>query len=500
MAIVAVILICVRQTFAASSQSTFSTGTIDPFTTNMILPSLFDWSYTGTVNGDDMGYSVSGAGDVNGDGFDDIIIGSPLYTKDIYREGVSFVFYGAMQGLRSTPDWMIGSGLQGCRFGNSVSSAGDVNGDGFDDVIIAAEDYKVNFGMSGEPKSGSVFLYYGSAEGLLETPAWQILAETPEITLGHAVSSAGDINGDGYDDVIVGAPKYESEAGQDNEGKVYLYLGGSAGLSPLPDWTYECNQPTASCGNSLGSAGDINGDGYDDILVGAPHFDGDFDQEGAAYLFLGSSSGLSTTPDWQIRGNQTGSELGSAVAGAGDVNDDGHDDIVVGASRYSQEEGVHNGAAFGFYGSPSGLSTLRNWETYGAEADAMYGASLDGAGDIDQDGYGDVIIGAYLYGTHGSVDTQPDEGAIYLFRGSAAGLETVPHWMVASGKAESWFGFAAGIAGDIDRNGVDDIIVGAPLYKADLKTLIGSAFAYYAHGAPQEYRGFLPLILSQDAE
>jgi hypothetical protein len=500
--LIVVIMVCVKQTFAASPHSISSVETIIP--TSITLTSYYNWSFEGEDSGDELGWSVSGAGDLNGDGVEDILIGAPMSQRDtpdsVDNEGVTFAFYGGSQGLSSTPDWMMGSGFQGYRFGSAVSGAGDVNGDGFDDVIIGAEDYKVDFGLSNQPKSGAVFVYSGSAGGLSETPAWTVLAEAKEIDLGSAVSDAGDVNGDGYDDVIVGAPYYESEAGQDNEGKVYLYLGSPGGLNTTPDWTYECGQATASCGLALGSAGDVNGDGYDDVIVGAPHFDGSFNQEGAAFLFHGSPEGLSAAPDWTIQGHQAGGEVGSSVAGAGDLNGDGFDDVILGAPFYPYGSELNVGAAFVYYGSTTGLSLVPDWETYGTEPASMYGASVHGAGDIDQDGYGDVIIGAYLFGIYGSTENQPHEGASYLYKGSPTGLGTLPNWMSSGDKAEAWFGYSVGAAGDVNGDDMDDVIVGAPMYRMDQRIILGSARVYYAQKAAPEYFIFFPIISGQDGE
>ncbi|HBX69320.1 MAG TPA: hypothetical protein DEH25_08030 [Chloroflexi bacterium] len=168
-----------------------------------------NWTFDGSQDGAEFGYAVAAAGDVNGDGFADVIIGAPLYSRQtpegVDREGAAFVFLGSSSGLGATPDWVMGSSMQGAAFGSSVAAAGDVNGDGFADVIIGAPEYKVDFGMSGEPKSGAAFVYYGSETGLSLAPDWFVLAEAAEIRLGDAVAGAGDVNGDGFDDVIVGA-------------------------------------------------------------------------------------------------------------------------------------------------------------------------------------------------------------------------------------------------------------------------------------------------------
>ena len=303
-------------------------------------------------------------------------------------------------------------------------------------------------------------------------------AETAKIGFGSAVASAGDVNHDGYDDVLISAPRYESSSAQSDEGKVYLYLGSENGLAADPDWTYECNLAASSCGYALASAGDINGDGYDDIIVGTPHYDSPLTNEGAALIFLGSATGPSLTANYILEQNQAEAWFGVSVAAAGDVNQDGYADMIVGASLYDQDETHPNvGAAFLYLGSPTGPGAHAAWVSYGSEEYSQFGRSVRAAGDINRDGYADVLIGAPLFGQNGS-EYQPDEGAVFLFKGKSSGLQSDFHWSAYGNKAETKFGFSAGGAGDINGDGGDDIIVGAPDYKFDEKTVMGRVFVY----------------------
>jgi hypothetical protein len=494
---IVVILVCAQQTTAASHPSSLKQETI--ILTSTDLDSNY-WSYLGAETGDELGWSVSGAGDVNGDGRDDIIFGSPMYsnvTPDVEEEGAAFVFFGRTHGLTWTPDWVVGSGLKGSRFGAAVSGAGDVNGDGFDDVIVGAHDYKVKFDDPGIPKSGAVFVFHGSDSGLSSSHDWSVDAEVKEIDLGYAVSNAGDVNNDGYDDVIVGAPEYESQADQANEGKAYLYLGGPDGLSVDSAWTYESNQPGASFGFSLGAAGDVNGDGFDDVILGAPNHDGDSSLVGAAYLFLGNPTGLNAEPAWVILGDQEDMELGFSVSGAGDVNGDEFDDVIIGAPHYSNGDEANIGAAFGFYGSDTGLELIHDWIAHGPDgelAGSHFGASVHSAGDVDGDGFGDVIIGARNFGVHGSDEVQPFEGAAFLYKGGLAGLNSGEDWMASGDKAEAYFGHSVGSAGDLKGDGFDDVIIGSPYFRGE-RDKLGSAFVFYANGGPPDkFYVFIPLI------
>ena len=486
------------QTLAAAGLKQEQTLSADILTAGLSM--VYNWTYAGGSEGVEFGYAVHTAGDINGDGYADILIGAPKYsyTPGVDRDGATFVFYGGPFGLSIAPDWVMGGGLKGSRFGHAVSTAGDVNGDGYDDVIIGANDYKVAFDLSGEPKSGAVFVYHGSVDGLSLTPDWSVLAEAPEIALGRAVSTAGDVNNDGYDDVIVSAPLYGSSPEQGSEGKIYLYLGGGSGLSLTSAWSYECNRSTALCGDSLDAAGDVNHDGYDDIIIGAPFWDGTFSNEGLALVFFGCQAGLSLEPGWALAGGQEGAQFGRAVAGAGNVNGDIFDDILVGASYYTKQIALPQaGAAFLFFGSPTGPSLVYDWATYGEEAYARYGHALHRAGDVDQDGYGDVIIGSHLLGANGDINHQPDEGGAYVFNGGPGGLETTPSWTTYGDKAEAWYGYSVGSAGDVDGDLADDVIIGTPNYRIDENTIMGKAFGYYSQGDGRPFSVYLPVIITR---
>src|SRR5204863_4309815 len=182
-------------------------------------------------------------------------------------------------------------------------------------------------------------------------------------------------------------------------GQVEVYLGGASGLPVLPSWTNTANQPDAFYGSSVSSAGDVNGDGFDDILVGAVFYDGGEHDEGLAVLYLGSPSGPSSTPAWTAKSNQANGHFGRSVRAAGDVNGDGFDDVIIGANTYDDGE-THEGGAFLFLGLPSGLTPMPVWRAEGEQDSAFFGFSVDTAGDVNGDGFADVIVGAYGWG-HG---------------------------------------------------------------------------------------------------
>jgi hypothetical protein len=166
----------------------------------------------------------------------------------------------------------------------------------------------------------------------------------------------------------------------------------SAGSGPA-EWSAESDQPGAAFGGSVAGVGDVNGDGFADLLTGAPFFDQSQLDEGRVDAFYGSALGPSSLASWTVAGGQAGARLGWSVAGAGDVNGDGYTDILVAAPEYSNGQ-LEEGKAWLYAGSATGLSTQASWSAEGDQTNAAFGFSLSGAGDVNGDGYADVIAGA----------------------------------------------------------------------------------------------------------
>jgi hypothetical protein len=236
----------------------------------------------GSQNNQQFGSSVGTAGDVNADGYADIIVGSTGTNK-------VFVFHGSATGLSSTAAWTAQNAQAGAAFGTGAKTAGDVNGDGYSDVIVGAYAFD-----NGQTDEGGAFVYHGSPAGLSPAPAWTAEGDQPGAQFGIDVGAAGDVNGDGYSDVIVGAPLYDNI--ESAEGRAYVYLGSPTGLATGAAWTAESDQTAANLGRSVAVAGDVNGDGYADVIVGAPVFDDIQADEGRAYLFLGHGGGIAVPP------------------------------------------------------------------------------------------------------------------------------------------------------------------------------------------------------------
>jgi hypothetical protein len=298
------------------------------------------------------GRRVNTAGDVNGDGYDDVIVGGP-YDDDGTQtdEGMAFAYYGSASGLSTIADWTAEGNQAHALFGRDANTAGDVNGDGYADVIVGAHFYDGHL-----QNEGAAFAYYGSASGLSPTPAWRALGGQRYSWLGRSVSTAGDVNGDGFDDVIVGAPKYTND--QIHEGRAFVFVGSAAGLNLTASWTGEANQAAAWYGRSVANAEDTNGDGYADVIVGAPNYDYLVSDAGREFVYYGSADGVSLSAQWKATGDQDHGWFGRAVATAGDVNGDGYADVITGAPQYDDGQ-TDEGAAFAYYGSVDGLTGSR---------------------------------------------------------------------------------------------------------------------------------------------
>jgi hypothetical protein len=412
------------------------------------LSSAASWTAESNQTSPHFGVSVASAGDVNGDGFSDVVVGANLFSNGELGEGRAFLYLGSATGLASTPSWTAESNQGGASFGVSVASAGDVNGDGFSDVVVGA------FGFSnGETSEGGAFLYLGSASGLSSTPSWTAESNQANAALGRCVASAGDVNGDGFSDVVVGASRFSN--GEMNEGGAFLYLGSAAGLSSTPSWTAESNWADAQFGTSVASAGDVNGDGFSDVVVGALRFGNGELAEGGAFLYLGSAAGLSSTPSWTAESDQAYAEFATSVASAGDVNGDGFSDVVVGAWLFFNGESSE-GRAFLYLGSATGLSSTPSWTAESNQGFAYFGSSVASAGDVNGDGFSDVVVAAYNF-TNG----EANEGRTFLYLGSATGLSLTPAWTAESNQAGAQWGFSVASAGDVNGDGFSDVVVGA---------------------------------------
>ena len=305
----------------------------------------------------------------------------------------------------------------------------------------------------------------------LLTPAWIGEGRETGARLGWHVETAGDVNHDGFDDIIGGAFR---AGGASVAGAAYLYYGRVGTPALTPDWVFACQDYGANCGFAVASAGDVNFDGYDDILVGANYqaaYEGiGIPQPGRAYLFFGSPSGPSTIPSWTASPDPAGALFGSGVSGAGDVNGDGYADFVVTAPDYGNGEPLEGHASL-WYGSPTGPASAPDW-TFEPDIVGAQLTQATAAGDVDGDGYGDLLVGGRQPG---------GVSHAWLFLGGPDGLAASPAW-TAEGQAGSQFGFMVNSAGDVNRDGYDDVLVVADLHRNTLQSE-GAAFLWL--GGPE---------------
>jgi Ca2+-binding RTX toxin-like protein len=337
----------------------------------------------GVATDDYAGSAVSGAGDVNGDGFDDLLIGAPDATTNGTYAGASYVVFGKadwsgsasvnLSSLDGTNGFTLNGAAAYDYSGRAVSGAGDVNGDGFDDLLIGAFATDTNGSNSGAAYvvfgkadwSGSASVNLSSLDG---TDGFVLNGVAANDSAGRAVSGAGDVNGDGFDDLLIGAPSVDTNGG--NSGASYVVFGqadwsGSASmnLSSLDGtngFTFDGAAAYDGSGRDVSGAGDVNGDGFDDILVGAPYANPHGSSSGASYVVFGngdwsgtadlSPSSLDGNNGFILNGNSAGDDAGFAVSGAGDINGDGFDDLLLGALEASPH-GTYSGAGYVAFGA-----------------------------------------------------------------------------------------------------------------------------------------------------
>lgn len=343
--------------------------------------------------GAQFGQVVSSAGDVNGDGFSDILIGAPSFDTASNFVGKAYLYLGGPSGLSSTPQWTsLGDDVNMAFFGQALAGVGDVNGDGFSDVMVGAP----NFGTA-NLGAGKIYLYLGESGGLPTDPSWTSSGDDKAVAqFGFSLAAAGDVNSDGYSDVIIGAASFDTT--QSRAGKAYVYLGGASGLATSPDWTSSGDNRQGSWfGSSVASAGDVDGDGFDDVIVGAPRM---ASEAGKASIYLGGSSGMSSNRAWSSTGDdQGGARFGFSVASAGDVDGDGKSDVIVGAPGFTTGQS-DAGKVYLFLGKQGGPSSNPTWTSSGENRRrAGFGYCVASVGDVDGDGLSDFIVGADRFDT-----------------------------------------------------------------------------------------------------
>ncbi|MEP7028581.1 MAG: FG-GAP-like repeat-containing protein [Candidatus Eisenbacteria bacterium] len=438
------------------------------------------WSPEGGQAGAHFGASVAPAGDVNGDGFGDVLVGAPLFDNVQVDEGRVFLYYGSAAGLASSPAWTWEPNEDGAQAGAAVSPAGDINRDGYADFLVGAPYWDGGIGFD----VGAVFVFLGSITGPAATPSDTLFIGIDESHFGAALSTAGDVNGDQYADVIIGAPDMSLTDIQ--EGGAFVYLGSLSGLGASPVFSLQGNFADAHLGASVSGAGDVNADSYADILVGAPGYPGShLTYSGRAVVYRGTAAGIGTALA-TINGTADSMATGASVANAGDVNGDGYADIVVGSPGAVDGFMRNSGHANIYAGSAAGIVATPFLSINGFQEQERLGSHVATAGDVNGDGYADVLIDRER-----TPAPDVETGLVLVAMGGKNGVTL--DFTLAGDEPGAGFAAALSASGDFNSDGYSEVLVGAPTYTGAGSFGQGAVFSWVGSASPPVPAGNTPI-------
>ena len=391
----------------------------------------------------DFGTGANADGDYNADGYSDLIYGEPGADNDT---GKVHLHYGSVDGYAAIPDLTLFGLHEGARFGSSLAMVGDADGNGYDDILVGAPNQNNDTGNT----TGAVLLYSGFVTGMTSIPTWVESGNTIDGLFGANVEAAGDVNADGYSDLMVSEMGW---VGSDQGlGRVHIYLGNTT--LQTESTTITGHAVNLILGYAILGVGDSNGDGFDDIVIGSSKDQTAVSGRGSAQIHLGSVTGISSTANqtWSVMTQWT--LFGNSLSALGDINDDGYDDLAI--SEISADPAL----LWIFHGGPNGYPTN---PTTQIEISNGWGWNIQAAGDINDDGISDFLIG----NVQGEIELVPGTNTSEL-------VDTTADFYTRNEGVNSQLGRILSAGGDADRDGTHEFIYASTTRMNDGTTTGGS--------------------------